>query len=85
MSLSRRQVVAAIPPPRSQPACAKVRRSPRTAARSCTFWFGQANSDGQAELRTIWSKRSKIEGQISAAARGEGSPVNNLLRSRLGG
>ena len=52
MTMTRRQLVAAIP------AAALAAGLPRGASaedarKVVTFWFGQANSDGQAALRSM--------------------------------
>ena len=84
MSWSRRQVVAAIP------ATALAASLPRRSAiaqdgrKPVTFWFGQANSDGQAALRNdlvdaFNASQDKYLLQIEV----KGAAVNNLLKIAL--
>src|SRR6266702_7690989 len=84
MSWSRRQVVAAIP------ATALAASLPRGSAlaqdgrKPVTFWFGQANSDGQAALRNdlvdaFNASQDKYLLQIEV----KGAAVNNLLKIAL--
>jgi raffinose/stachyose/melibiose transport system substrate-binding protein len=82
MSPSRRQLIAALPfaalGAAQRPAVAQAGRKP------VTFWFGQANSDGQAALRrnlveAFNASQDKYELQIEI----KGAAVNNLLKVAL--
>jgi raffinose/stachyose/melibiose transport system substrate-binding protein len=84
MSWSRRQVVAAIP---AATLAASLPRTPAIAQderKVVTFWFGQANSDGQAALRSdlveaFNASQDKYRLQLEI----KGAAVNNLLKVAL--
>ena len=84
MSLSRRQVVAAIP------AAALAAGLPHGPARAqdgrtvVTFWFGQANSDGQAALRNdLIEPFNASQDKYLLQLEVKGAAVNNLLKIAL--
>jgi raffinose/stachyose/melibiose transport system substrate-binding protein len=84
MSWSRRQVVAAIP---AATLAASLPQAPALAQdgrKVVTFWFGQANSDGQAALRSdlveaFNASQDKYRLQLEI----KGAAVNNLLKVAL--
>jgi raffinose/stachyose/melibiose transport system substrate-binding protein len=84
MPWSRRQVVAAIP---AATLAAGLPRGPTIAQEGrkvVTFWFGQANSDGQAALRNdlveaFNASQDKYRLQLEV----KGAAVNNLLKVAL--
>jgi len=84
MPWSRRQVVAAIP---AATLAAGLPRGPAIAQdgpKVVTFWFGQANSDGQAALRNdlveaFNASQDKYRLQLEV----KGAAVNNLLKVAL--
>ena len=84
MSLSRRQVVAAIP---AAALAAGLPQGPALAQdgrKVVTFWFGSANSDGQAALRNdlvepFNASQDKYLLQIEI----KGAAINNLLKIAL--
>jgi raffinose/stachyose/melibiose transport system substrate-binding protein len=84
MSITRRQVVAAIP---AGALAAGLSRTPAIAQderKVVTFWFAQANSDGQAALRkdlveAFNASQDKYLLQLEV----KGAAVNNLLKVAL--
>jgi len=84
MSLSRRQVIAAIPAATLAAALPKSPAIAQDGRKIVTFWFGQANSDGQAALRRdlvepFNASQDKYLLQIEI----KGAAVNNLLKVAL--
>src|SRR6266851_4784220 len=84
MSLSRRQVIAAIPAATLAAALPKSPAIAQDGRKLVTFWFGQANSDGQAALRrdlveAFNASQDKYLLQIEI----KGAAVNNLLKVAL--
>ncbi|MEN3349360.1 MAG: raffinose/stachyose/melibiose transport system substrate-binding protein [Bradyrhizobium sp.] len=84
MPVSRRQIVAAIP------AAALAASLPRTPARAqdgrkvVTFWFAQANSDGQAALRSnLIDAFNASQDKYTLQLEVKGAAVNNLLKVAL--
>jgi raffinose/stachyose/melibiose transport system substrate-binding protein len=84
MPVTRRQIVAALP------AAAVAASLPRTPARAedarkvVTFWFGQANSDGQAALRTdLVDAFNASQDKYLLQLEVKGAAVNNLLKVAL--
>src|SRR5258705_2744425 len=84
MSLSRRQVVAAIP---AAALAAGLPRGPAVAQdgrKVVTFWFGQANSDGQAALRNdLVEAFNASQDKYLLQLEVKGAAVNNLLKIAL--
>ena len=84
MSLSRRRVVAAIP---AAALAAGLPRSPALAQdgrKVVTFWFGQANSDGQAALRNdLVDAFNASQDKYLLQLEVKGAAVNNLLKVAL--
>ena len=84
MPLSRRQVVAAIPAAALAASLPQGRALAQDGRKVVTFWFGQANSDGQAVLRNdlvdaFNASQDKYLLQIEI----KGAAVNNLLKVAL--
>src|SRR5258707_14875133 len=84
MSLSRRQVIAAIPAATLAAALPKSPAIAQDGRKVVTFWFGQANSDGQAALRrdlveAFNASQDKYLLQLEV----KGAAVNNLLKVAL--
>src|SRR5882672_1386391 len=84
MSLSRRQVVAAIPAAALAAGLPQGLAVAQDGRKVVTFWFGQANSDGQAALRNdlveaFNASQDKYLLQIEV----KGAAVNNLLKVAL--
>lgn len=84
MPLSRRQVVAAIPAAALVASLPQGRALAQDGRKVVTFWFGQANSDGQAALRNdlveaFNASQDKYLLQIEI----KGAAVNNLLKIAL--
>lgn len=82
MTLTRRQVVASIP------AAAVVAGLPRVARaddrKVVTFWFAQANSDGQAALRNdLVDAFNASQDKYTLQLEVKGAAVNNLLKVAL--
>ena len=84
MPVTRRQIVAALP------AAAIAASLPRAPARAedarkvVTFWFGQANSDGQAALRSdLVDAFNASQDKYLLQLEIKGAAVNNLLKVAL--
>ncbi|MGY4379012.1 hypothetical protein ACVWZ3_006651 [Bradyrhizobium sp. i1.3.6] len=85
MTMTRRQLVAAIP------AAALAVSLPRDVRaedgrKVVTFWFGQANSDGQAALRNdLVEAFNASQDKYLLQLEVKGAAVNNLLKVRTRG
>jgi raffinose/stachyose/melibiose transport system substrate-binding protein len=84
MSLSRRQVVAAIP---AAALAAGLPQGPALAQdgrKVVTFWFGSANSDGQAALRNdLVEPFNASQDKYLLQTEIKGAAINNLLKIAL--
>src|SRR6201996_952323 len=81
MPVTRREIVAALP------AAAIAANLPRARAEDnrkvVTFWFGQANSDGQAALRSdLVEAFNASQDKYLLQMEIKGAAVNNLLKVR---
>jgi raffinose/stachyose/melibiose transport system substrate-binding protein len=84
MPLSRRQVIVAIPAATLAIALPKSPAIAQDGRKIVTFWFGQANSDGQAALRrdlveAFNASQDKYLLQLEI----KGAAINNLLKVAL--
>src|SRR5689334_16082785 len=84
MPVTRRQFVAAIP---AAAAAASLSRTPAMAQdgrKVITFWFAQANSDGQAALRSnLVDAFNASQDKYLLQLEVKGAAVNNLLKVAL--
>src|SRR5271167_657963 len=84
MPVTRRQIVAAIP---AAAVAASLPRAPAMAEdgrKIVTFWFGQANSDGQAALRNdLVEAFNASQDKYLLQMEVKGAAVNNLLKIAL--
>src|SRR5260370_25429188 len=81
MPWSRRQVVAAIPAASLAAVLPREKAIAQDGRKVVTFWFAQANSDGQAALRNdlvepFNASQDKYRLQLQV----KGAAVNNLLQ-----
>jgi raffinose/stachyose/melibiose transport system substrate-binding protein len=84
MSLSRRQVVAAIPAAALAAGLPQGRALAQDGRKVVTFWFGQANSDGQAALRNdLVEPFNASQDKYLLQLEVKGAAVNNLLKIAL--
>ena len=84
MPWSRRQVVAAIPAASLAAVLPREKAIAQDGRKVVTFWFAQANSDGQAALRNdlvepFNASQDKYRLQLEV----KGAAVNNLLKVAL--
>src|SRR5262245_56694920 len=83
MTLTRRQVVAAIPAAALTAGLARGTRA-EDARKVVTFWFAQANSDGQAALRNdLVEAFNASQDKYLLQLEVKGAAVNNLLKVAL--
>jgi raffinose/stachyose/melibiose transport system substrate-binding protein len=84
MPVTRRQIVAAIP---AATIAASLPRTPAIAEdgrKAVTFWFAQANSDGQAALRSdLVDAFNASQDKYLLQLEVKGAAVNNLLKVAL--
>ncbi len=84
MSLSRRQIVAAIPAAALAAGLPRDRALAEDGRKVVTFWFGQANSDGQAALRNdLVEAFNASQDKYLLQLEVKGAAVNNLLKVAL--
>src|SRR5260370_8904333 len=84
MSLSRRQIVAAIPAAALAAGLPRDRALAEDGRKVVTFWFGQANSDGQAALRNdLVEAFNASQDKYLLQLEVKGAAVNNLLKIAL--
>src|SRR6266436_8081050 len=84
MSLSRRQIVAAIPAAALAAGLPRDRAIAQDGRKVVTFWFGQANSDGQAALRNDLVEAFNVsQDKYLLQLEVKGAAVNNLLKVAL--
>jgi raffinose/stachyose/melibiose transport system substrate-binding protein len=84
MSLSRRQVIAAIPATTLAAAWPKSPAVAQDGRKLVTFWFGQANSDGHAALRRdLVEAFNATQDKYLLQLEIKGTAVNNLLKVAL--
>jgi raffinose/stachyose/melibiose transport system substrate-binding protein len=83
MTLTRRQVVAAIPAAALTAGLARSAHA-EDARKVVTFWFAQANSDGQAALRNdLVEAFNASQDKYLLQLEVKGAAVNNLLKVAL--
>ena len=84
MPLSRRQIVAAIPAAALAAGLPRDRAVAEDGRKVVTFWFGQANSDGQAALRNdLVEAFNASQDKYLLQLEVKGAAVNNLLKVAL--
>src|SRR5882762_4044428 len=84
MSLSRRQVIVAIPAATLAVALPKSPSIAQDGRKIVTYWFGQANSDGQAALRRdLVEPFNASQDKYLLQLEIKGAAVNNLLKVAL--
>jgi len=84
MSLSRRQVIAAIPAATLAAALPKSPAIAQDGRKLVTFWFGQANSDGQGRIAARSGRGlQRLAGQVSTSDRDQGCGGEQLLKVAL--
>jgi raffinose/stachyose/melibiose transport system substrate-binding protein len=84
MPLSRRQVVAAIPAAALAASLPQGRARAQDGRKVVTFWFGSANSDGQAALRNdLVEPFNASQDKYLLQTEIKGAAINNLLKIAL--
>jgi raffinose/stachyose/melibiose transport system substrate-binding protein len=84
MPLSRRQVVAAIPAAALAASLPQGRARAQDGRKVVTFWFGSANSDGQAALRNdLVEPFNASQEKYLLQTEIKGAAINNLLKIAL--
>ena len=83
MPVTRRQIVAALPAAALAASLPRVARA-EDGRKVVTFWFGQANADGQAALRTdLVDAFNASQDKYLLQMEIKGAAVNNLLKVAL--
>jgi raffinose/stachyose/melibiose transport system substrate-binding protein len=84
MPVTRRQIVAALPAAAIAASLPRVPALAEDGRKTVTFWFGQANSDGQAALRSdLVDAFNASQDKYLLQLEVKGAAVNNLLKVAL--
>src|SRR5712672_2952192 len=84
MPVTRRQIVAAIPAAAVAASLPRARAVAQDGRKVVTFWFAQANSDGQAALRSnLVDAFNASQDKYLLQLEVKGAAINNLLKVAL--